>query len=66
MKSNDFRDLYDNVCSKEVRLVFCEIRCFKKLDPDVSTVYSNNESEIPAQKRPELGERSFSCANGHK
>ena len=30
-----------------------------KLDPDVSIVYSNNESEVPSRKRPRLGERSF-------
>ena len=48
--------------------VFCEIRCFSfntkknKLDPAVYIVpsnNSNNESEIPAKKRPGLGKRSF-------
>lgn len=28
MKSNYVRHLYDNVCSKEVSLVFSQIRCF--------------------------------------
>ena len=31
----------------------------KKLDPDVSIVSSNNESEVPAKIRPGLGERSL-------
>lgn len=45
MKSNDFRHLCDNVCSKEVSLL-----CFVKLDSDVSVVSSNNESEVPVKK----------------
>ena len=45
MKSNDFRHLCDNVCSKEVSLL-----CFVKLDSDVSVVSSNNKSEVTLKK----------------
>ena len=75
MKSNDFWQLCDNACSKEVRLL-CFVkfvalvflfRCWKnretndtkKLDSGVSILSSNNESEVSAKKRPGSGEKSL-------
>ena len=60
MKSNYFRHLWDNVCSKNIFLLFYKTRQFyfdvkkktisNKLDPDMSIVFSNNESKVPARK----------------
>lgn len=74
MKSNYVRHLYDNVCSKEVSLVFSQIRCFgfvsllekkkryqNKLDSDVSIVSTNNKSEVSGKLRLELGESFLVC-----
>ena len=65
MKLNDLSHVCDSVCSKEVSLLRfmkfvplvlfrCRKKkrsCIQKLDPDVSIVSSNSESEVPAKKK---------------
>ena len=69
--SNNFRHFCDNVCSKVVFLlclmkiaILVLFRCWKKNNIKKTwhrRIYrsSNNVSEVPAKKRPGLGERSF-------
>ena len=74
IKSNDFRHLCDNVCSKEDSpLCFAQFiilalfrywkkQC-KKLDPDVYLVFSN-ESEVPAKEELDWMREIFSRFHG--
>ena len=54
-------DICVTLCAvKKFVFCVCEIRCLKKrykkkTDPDLSTVSSNSESEVPAKKRTWAG-----------